>query len=226
MAVLKSLRENGPMEALIFDMDGLMIDSERLYFEAEKEIARKFRKEVKDETLWRMMGRKPLESLRVLAEELGISESPEELLRIRNAIMRQKLKSDLKPMPGLAYIIDCFSGKLKLAVATGAQKEFLDIAVDTLGIREKFALLQPSDDIAKGKPDPEIYLTVCKKLGVLPERSIVLEDSENGIMAAKRAGCYAVAVPSEYSQKQDFSRADFISPSLFHAAGHIAEMIE
>jgi HAD superfamily hydrolase (TIGR01509 family) len=202
---------------LILDMDGLMIDSERLYFEAEREIARLFGKEVRDETLWKMMGRNPAESIRVFVEDLDLSPGVEEILRLRNRIMRGKLKSDLVPMPGLMDLIQIFSRQLKLAVCTGAQKEFLDIVVDGLKIRESFQVLQASDDIKKGKPDPEIYLKTCQKLKLNPEESIVLEDSSNGAFSAKRAGCTVIAVPSEYTKKQDFQCADFIVSDLFGA---------
>lgn len=214
------------MEALIFDMDGLMIDSERLYFAAEREMAGGFGRTVRDETLWKMMGRKPIESMRILAAELGLPATPEELLKMRDKMMRQKLEEDLRPMPGLDYIINALSGRLKLAVATGAPMEFLDIMVDKLGIREKFAVLQSSDDISRGKPDPEIYLVTSKRLGIHPEKCVVLEDSENGALAGKRAGCYVIAVPSEYSVGQDFSFADFVAGDLIEAARQVDHLLQ
>lgn len=209
------------MKAIIFDMDGLMIDSERLYFEAEREIAQKFDKAVKEETLWEMMGRKPIESVGILVRDLDIPASPQEILKTRNILMRQKLADDLLPMPGLHHLIRSFYGQLKLAVCTGAEKEFLDIALDKLGIRDKFAVLQPSNGIINGKPDPEIYLETCRKLGLPPKDCIVLEDSANGALAGKRAGCYVIAVPTEYTRGQEFGFVDFMVPDLFGAAGHI-----
>jgi len=209
------------MKAIIFDMDGLMIDSERLYFEAEREIAQKFDKAVKEETLWEMMGRKPSESVGILIRDLDIPASPEEILKTRNILMRQKLADDLLPMPGLHHLIHSFYRQMKLAVCTGAQREFLDIALDKLGIRDKFAVLQPSDNIVNGKPDPEIYLETCRKLGLPPKDCIVLEDSANGALAGKRAGCYVIAVPTEYTRGQEFGFVDFMVPDLFGATVHI-----
>lgn len=212
------------MKALIFDMDGLMIDSERLYFEAEREIAGKFHKKVSDETLWRMMGRKPIESMEIFVRELDLPVSPQEVLKMRREVMKEKMKNDLLPMLGLHHIIDTFYRRLKLAVCTGAPKEFLDIAVDKLGIRDKFDVLQDSDDVNSGKPDPEIFLTTCRKLNLEPPECCVLEDSENGVIAGKRAGCYTIAVPSDYSRRQDFSRADFIASDLFQTTHHIQRL--
>jgi HAD superfamily hydrolase (TIGR01509 family) len=209
------------MKAIIFDMDGLMIDSERLYRQAQQDIARQFDKIMTEEIRLKLMGRKPIESLRLFAKELDIPVDPAKLLEMRNNIMREKLKNDLVPMPGLTHIIDTFYGKLKLAICTGAQEEFLDLVVNQLGIREKFAVLQNSDDIENGKPHPEMYLKTCKRLGLPPGECIVLEDSLNGVLAGKQAGCYVIAVPTEYTKDENFETADFIADSLFDAAKHI-----
>ena len=213
------------IEALIFDMDGLMIDSERLYFQTEREMAQKLGAVVKDETLWNMMGRSPRESLEVFKNELHLTADVETLLEQRNSLMRQKLKNDLKPMPGLHHIIAVFSGRLKLAVCTGAQSEFLDITVDQLGIRQHFSVLQSSDEIKHGKPDPEIYLTTCRRLQIQPSEGIVLEDSSHGSRSGKSAGCYVIAVPTEYTRKQDFSCVDFKAADLFQAEQHITALL-
>jgi HAD superfamily hydrolase (TIGR01509 family) len=212
-------------DVLIFDMDGLMIDSERLYWEVEKGIARQFGKEVREETLWKMMGRRPIEGMRIFVEDLGLSLTGERALEIRDELMREKYRNESEPMPGLIHILDAFYGRLKLAVCTGAQKEFMEIVVDRLKIRDRFNVLQASDEIRKGKPDPEIYLATCDKLGVPPRQSIVLEDSSNGCLAAKRAGCYTIAVPSEYSRGQDFGCSDFIAADLFSAERHISALL-
>ncbi len=214
------------VKALVFDMDGLMIDSERLYFDVEKQIARRYGKKVKDETLWRMMGRRPIEGLTIFVRELGLPLDPAEAVKIRNDLMREKMKQDLLPMPGLFHIINAFYGQLKLAVSTGAPQEFLDIAVDKLGIRDKFDVLLASDDIRRGKPDPEIFLKTCERLGVAPGKAIVLEDSENGVIAGKRAGSTVIAVPSEHTRGQDFSQADFIAANLFEAEKYIRSLMK
>lgn len=213
-------------KALILDMDGLMVDSERLYFQAERDIAARLGRKVKDETLWKMMGRKPIESMRIFAEDLGLKEPPGDLLEARDEIMKRKLAEDLRPMPGLEHLVGSFQGKLKLAVATGAPADFLDIVIGRLDLGGKFEVLQASDDIALGKPDPEIYLRTCARLGLPPGECAVLEDSENGVAAAKRAGCYVVAVPSEYSRTHDFALADFVAADLLQAASHIRRLLE
>jgi HAD superfamily hydrolase (TIGR01509 family) len=212
-------------EALIFDMDGLMIDSERLYWEVEKDMARSYQKEVQEETLWKMMGRRPIEGLRIFVEDLGLPISAEEALAVRDLRMREKYKNESEAMPGLRHILDAFKGRLKLAVCTGAQREFLEIVLWRLKIEKIFTVLQASDEVKKGKPDPEIYLTTCARLRVAPDAAIVLEDSSNGALAGKRAGCYTIGVPSVYSRGQDFSFVDFVAADLLSAEKHISGII-
>ncbi len=209
------------IKALIFDMDGLMIDSERLYFQAEYDIAKKFGVELKEETLWKMMGTKPIEGLEIFVKDLKLPIAAQKALDMRNKAMRKKLRTELEAMPGLFHILKTFFNRLKLAVCTGAQEEFLDIVVDSLKIREKFDVLQSSDGIEKGKPEPEIYLKTCEKLSIPPQECFVLEDSENGVTAGKRAGCRVIAIPTEYTESQDFTSADFIADDLFQAEQHL-----
>jgi len=212
-------------KALIFDMDGLMIDSERLYWQVEKDIARAYRKEVKEETLWKMMGRRPIEGMKIFVQDVGLPISAEETLALRDVRMREKYRNESEAMPGLFHILDAFFGKLKLAVCTGAQGEFMEIVLDRLKIREKFDVLQASDEIEKGKPDPEIYLATCARLGLEPGQCVVLEDSSNGALAGGRAGCYTIAVPSAYSLGQDFGFVDFTASDLFEAERHIQSLL-
>ncbi len=212
-------------EALIFDMDGLMIDSERLYWAVEKGIARQFGREVSQETLWKMMGRRPIEGMRVFVQDLELPMTAERALEMRDELMLDKYRNESEPMPGLMHILDAFHRRLKLAVCTGAQRKFMEIVVDRLKIRDRFDVLQASDEIKKGKPHPEIYRVTCEKLGAAPRQAIVLEDSSNGSIAANRAGCYTIAVPSEYSRGQDFGCADFIAADLFAAERHISALL-
>lgn len=209
------------MKAIIFDMDGLMIDTERLYFESEREMARSFGKEVKDETLWKMMGRKPVECMQIYSEDLGLDIPAQKLVEIRDELFREKLMNDLVPMKGLFEMLEEFKGKIVMSIATGSPVKLLDLILDRLNIKNYFDVLQASDDIVNGKPDPEIYLKTIEKLGVSPEECIVLEDSGNGARAGKNAGCYTIAIPSEYTNKQDFSFVDYIAADLNDARMHI-----
>jgi len=213
------------VKAVIFDMDGLMIDTERLYFDVERLIARNFGKEVEDQTLWKMMGRKPLEAITIFAKDLGLDISPEELLNIRDDLFVKKLINEVEALPGLFEILNVIRGKMKVAIATGSPKKFLEIVLDKLKIEDYFDVFVTSDEIEKGKPDPEIYIMAAKRLEVIPAECIVLEDSSNGALAAVRAGCYTIAVPSAYTNRQDFSFVNYIARDLKDAAEKINEFL-
>jgi len=213
--------------AIIFDMDGLMVDTERLYFAAERELARRRGLRVADETLARMMGRGPVAAMEIFAADLALAEAPRDLLAEREELMARALREDLRPMPGLWRIIDDWHGRLLLAIATGARREFLDIVVDGLGVRDRFALfVTSSDGIANGKPDPEIFLKACAGLGLPPPDCVVLEDSMNGVLAARRAGCTAIAVPAPLSAHQDFGAAHHVAADLFEASAIVARLVQ
>lgn len=200
--------------AVIFDMDGLMIDSERLYIESERYMASLRGKELPDSVISKMMGHKPIESMGIFKADLGLSEPAEELLAERDVLMREKLKHDLVPMPGLFDLLHYLDGRQPLAIATGAPGPFLDLMLDGLKIRDRFGVLVCADDVKRGKPDPEIYLLAAERLGAPAARCLVLEDSSNGIRAAASAGCMTIAVPSVYTKDQDFSLADTVCESL------------
>src|SRR5687767_10527400 len=108
------------LRAVIFDMDGLMIDSERVYWAAGREVARRRGKAVPDATLGRMMGRSPVDSMTVFATETGIDEDPSELLAERDAKVYEILRAEATPMPGLFEALDRLHGRYRLAIATSA----------------------------------------------------------------------------------------------------------
>lgn len=210
--------------AIIFDMDGLMIDSESLYWAAGRDVAKRLGAAVKDQTLGRMMGRSPVDSMRVFKEELHLEESPERLLEMRDTIALESMKNGVPAMPGLFEALDEFRPKYKLAVATSAPFKYVEPILSKLGILAQFDVIQTSDDVVHGKPDPEIYLKAMARLRVPPERCIVLEDSSNGALAGKRAGAYTIAVPSQYTREQEFGFVDYVASDLLDAARHIKAM--
>jgi HAD superfamily hydrolase (TIGR01509 family) len=210
-----------PITAILFDMDGLMIDSESVYWAAGRQIAARYGKTVKDETLGRMMGRAPLESVRLFADELGLAESPQALLETREAMVIESLRRGVPVMPGLRELLAEFRPRLKFAVATSAPRRMADIVMEGLDLRRWFDAVQTSDGITRGKPDPEIYLKAVARIGVKPEECVVLEDSSNGALAGKLAGTYVIAVPSQYTREQDFSFVDHRAADLREAAEHI-----
>ena len=209
------------MEAVVFDMDGLMIDSEKVYWEVGRQMAREFGKEVSDQTLGKMMGRSPLDSVAIYAQDLGLTIAPKDLLAMREARVHRMLEEGVEPMPGLLRVLAELKPGRKLGIATSAPMHLVEIVMRKLNIAGFFDAIQTSDGIVNGKPNPEIYLKAMKKLGIAAANAIVLEDSSNGALAGKRSGAYVIAVPSRYTLDQDFSFVDYVASDLEDAAGHI-----
>jgi len=212
-------------QALIFDLDGLLIDSETIYRKISYKMAADLGKQLHDGIWVKQMGRSPIESLGIFREELGItSHTARELVDLRNLLLLDGFRNELQIMPGALEIIQAFHGKMRMAIATGSPRMLMDVAILQLGLARYFEYMLPSDEIMKGKPDPEIYLSTIQALGLHPGDCIVLEDSSNGALSGHRAGCYVIAVPSDYTRNQDFSFADYVAKDLFDAMQVIEEL--
>ncbi|HEX4123483.1 MAG TPA: HAD family phosphatase [Tepidisphaeraceae bacterium] len=209
------------VQAVLFDMDGLMIDTEKYYWAAHRQIAAEHGKSVSDQTLGRMMGRSPIDSATVYATETGILLPPAEILVQRDRLVIAMMRQRVDPMPHLLDILPMLARTFRLGIVTSATRPFVDVMLDSLGIRALFAALQTSEGIKNGKPDPEIYLSAMAKLGVSPRESAVLEDSSNGALAGKRSGALTIAVPSEHTASQDFRFVDYVARDLLDAAKFI-----
>ena len=212
--------------ALISDMDGLMINTEPLYWEVARELARRCGKSVSDATLRRMMGRSRQESMCIFAQECGIDASPEDLLVAREQLMIERFGRGVEPMPGLRQILERFYRRLRLAITTSSPRKFTDVLLPAMRVAEMFEVIQTGDEIPHGKPHPEIYLKTLSRLNVPAEQSVVLEDSHAGALSAKRAGCYVIAVPSPLTAEEDFSFADARVENLVDAAQHVEELLK
>jgi len=210
-------------QVLIFDLDGLLIDSEVIYHRVSHELARLLGREHRDEISAMQMGRTPLESMVILREELGIeSHSARELVDMRNQMMIREFRRELKPMPGALEILRRFHKHMRLAIGTGSPYLLAAEALELLGITDYFDLIVTSDQITKGKPDPEIYLGIANSLKIEPGNCIVLEDSSNGARSGCLAGCYVIAVPNVHTQEQDFTCVQSRAANLYEAADMIA----
>lgn len=206
------------LKALIFDMDGLMIDTESIYWDVEQILARELGRIATDDTLRRMMGRSQLDSMRIFIEGCGIvGHTPQQLLAIREERMLARYLAGVSPMAGLHQILDRFQGRLKLAVATSSPRKFTDVLLPSLGIDKRFEVVQTGDGIERGKPDPQIYLRAMSRLGVAPSECVVLEDSQSGSLSAHRAGAFVIAVPSPLTAHEDFSFTNARAANLMEA---------
>lgn len=212
----KNVKEN--YYAILFDLDGLLIDSEKVYHEVGYWMTEQLGKVLTKETIAKQMGRKPYESLDIYRKELGIDNyTTQELVDWRDQLISEIYRREIELMPGAMELMKNAKGKYKMAIATGSTKNLVDIVVEKLELNKFMQHVQSSDELENGKPHPDIFLECARRLDEKPENCIVLEDSSNGCLSGKRAGCYVIAVPSEFTKHQDFSMADSVAADLYEA---------
>ena len=207
--------EDHQLRAVVFDMDGLMFDTETLYQQAGAELLRRRGKEFSEALYLRMMGIPGLQSMALLRAEHALEESASDLYDESQEIFRSLLETDLRMMPGLLELLERIERRgLPKAVATSTRRDTVDLMLAPYGFHARFDDIVTSDLVTHGKPHPEIYLLTCTRLGVPPAQTLVLEDSHAGVTSAKAAGCRCAAVPHELSRSFDFSVADLIVDRL------------
>lgn len=204
-----------------------MVDTEPLYWDVARKLASQYGSPVTDATLRKMMGVSRLDAMNILAADCGIKLlTPQQLLIHRERELLARFSAGVEPMPGLLELLERFQGRLRFAIATSAPRTFVDAILPALRLQDRFEVVQTGDQIARGKPDPQIYLTTMEKLHVAASECIVLEDSHAGTLAAHRAGAYVIAVPTELTSAQDFSFTNAQVRNLSEASSQIEMLMQ
>lgn len=202
-------------KAVVFDLDGLMFNTEELYQLVGAELLRRRGCEFTQELLDQMMGRPSAVALQIMIDTHSLKASVQELLAETDEIFPGILRERLAPMPGLLELLAALeSRQIPKAIATSSRRSFVDRVLGQFGFLPRFSPILTSEDITHGKPHPEIYLLAARRLGIETREMMVLEDSQNGCRAAIAAGAVTVAVPGSHSARHDFSGAAFIAASL------------
>jgi beta-phosphoglucomutase-like phosphatase (HAD superfamily) len=199
--------------AVVFDMDGLLLDTETLWTHAEEELFRRHGSEFSFDDKLAVMGTTEDFTARYYAKRLErpIAEGYQLFGEMRQ-IMIGLLRLQVKGRPGAVELVERLRGRVPLALASNSGREIVDTALATAGLTEAFDAIVTADDVASGKPAPDVYLLACERLGVRPEDSLALEDTPSGIAAAKAAGLACIAVPQ--FAETDVSEADRVIDSL------------
>ncbi|TWU45640.1 Phosphorylated carbohydrates phosphatase [Novipirellula aureliae] len=204
-----------PIQGVALDMDGLLFDTERLYWQVGDEILRRRGFRFDEELQTRMMGRVGTAAMQQMIDMHKLDDSPERLLLESEDLFGALLVKDLQPMPGLAEWIDLLQrSKLPFGLATSSRRMFVDVILARSDWRGSLSFVLTGDDVVNGKPHPEMYQSAAAKMEIAPASMLVLEDSGNGCRAAVAAGAQTVAVPSEHTKTQDFGGAILIAESL------------
>ena len=201
--------------AVVFDLDGLMVNTEDLYQHVGGEILRRRGKTFVAELLDAMMGRPADVALRIMIDWHQLDATVEQLAAETDEIFDSLLDDQLALMPGLLELLAALEGAgTPKAIATSSGPAFVHDVLGRFDLAERFQFILTCDDIRHGKPDPEIYLLAARRFGLPPGEMAILEDSQNGCRAAVAAGAVAVAVPGGHSLRHDFTGAALVADSL------------
>jgi HAD superfamily hydrolase (TIGR01509 family) len=201
--------------AVVFDLDGLMFNTEELYQEVGAELLRRRGYEFTQELLDQMMGRPSHIALQLMIDTHTLKATVQELLAETDEIFPEILRTRLAPMPGLVELLDTLERhSIPKGIATSSRRSFVERVLGKFGYQPRFSPILTSEDITEGKPHPEIYLKAAERLKISPDRMLVLEDSANGCRAAVSAGAVTIAVPGPHSRKHDFTGATLIADTL------------
>lgn len=200
--------------AVIFDMDGVLIDSVRFHWQAMNQVLASYNIHIEDDQLRNYIGQSVLHQLNQISEKfqtpLDIDLIIEELKPIK-----EELQKGIQPKEGVKRLIELLhQNSIPIAIGTSSTTADTKRKLTDAGIFHSFETLVTHDDVTKHKPDPTVYLAAAEKLHVQPSRCIVIEDAPSGIEAAKRAGMKCVAVLAPYTSEEDLRKADVVVRSL------------
>ncbi len=185
-----------PIRAVIFDMDGILLDSETYWFESRIEFAADLGKTWTMDDQRHAMGRSTIEWAEVMRERLALDWSLEAIMADVIARVNAKLDARFPALPGALEAVQTAKSAYRVALASGSPTAVIDKVMAITGLDQVFETILYGDDMTHGKPHPEIYLKTAERLGVHPTECFGIEDSANGIRALKAAGMIALAVPS------------------------------
>jgi HAD superfamily hydrolase (TIGR01509 family) len=205
-----------PLEAVVFDLDGVLVDSEPEWDAARRAVVAETGGRWKESATREMMGMSAPEWSRYLHDELGVPLEPSE---INDRVVARLLAAYRRELPLLAGAVEAvkrLAARWPLGLASSANRPVIDAVLGRAGLTESFRATVSSEEVARGKPAPDVYLAATRKLEVEPERAAAVEDSSNGLRSASAAGMVVVAIPNrEFPPEADaLSLADVVLSKL------------
>jgi HAD superfamily hydrolase (TIGR01509 family) len=197
------------LQAVIFDMDGVLVDSEPFGFEAMRRVMARHGLPYGEEENAEFLGRTTLDSCRILRARHRLPESEETLADWYVEAMLEQIARGPIPMAGVPEVLRGVRGAgYRLALASSAEVRLIDANLAALAIRPLFEAVVSGTQVARGKPAPDVFLAAAERLGVPAAACLVVEDSRNGLLAAKAAGMRCAVVPCAQTLHQHFGEAD------------------
>lgn len=185
-------------EAVIFDLDGVLLDSEQVWNEAKQAVVEAAGGHWRPEAPVAMMGMSAPEWSAYLRDELSVALSAEAINQAVVERMEQRYRTALPLLPGAVEAVRRLAGRWPLGLASSSDRPVIELALGTAGLTTCFRATVSSEEVPRGKPAPDVYLEAARRLGVDPRRTVAIEDSSNGLRSAAAAGTAIIAVPNEH----------------------------
>jgi HAD superfamily hydrolase (TIGR01509 family) len=204
------------IEAVVFDLDGVLLDSEHVWDEVREQLARERGGRWHERAQADMMGMSSTEWSRYLHDVIGLPEPPEELNAEVVRRMEARYRERLPLVEGAVAAVRRLARSFRLALASSSNRPIIDAVLAQSRLASAFEVTISSEEVARGKPAPDVFLEAARRLGLEPERCAAVEDSGNGIRAARAAGMRVVAIPNRrYPPPPDaLALADVVLASL------------
>jgi len=184
------------IRAVVFDLDGVLVDSEHVWDEAREHLARERGGRWHEGAQRDMMGMSSTEWSRYMHERIGLPEPPEEISAEVVSRLEKIYREHLPLIDGAAEAVERLAERWPLAVASSSNRPLIDLVLELSGLARFFSATVSSEEVPRGKPAPDVYLEAAKRLAVEPVTCAAIEDSENGILSAKAAGMRVLAIPN------------------------------
>jgi len=186
------------IEAVVFDLDGVLIDSEQVWDEVREELVKERGGRWHEQAQTEMMGMSSVEWSRYMHDELDLPEPPEEISAEVVQRLDEVYRKRLPLIDGAREAVERLAARWPLGLASSSNREVIDLVLDLSGLARYFRVTVSSEEVPRGKPAPDVYLEAARGLGVPPERCAAVEDSHNGIRSAKAAGMRVIAIPNQH----------------------------
>jgi HAD superfamily hydrolase (TIGR01509 family) len=183
------------IDAVVFDLDGVLIQSEELWADVRRAFVLEHGGRWHDNSARAMMGMSSIEWSRYLNEDLGVPLTPESISQEVVARMEARYRQRLPLVSGARAAVQRLAARWPLALASSANRPLIDLVLDVADLRAYFDATVSSEEVSRGKPAPDVYLEAARRLGVEARLCVAIEDSSNGIRSAKAAGMRVVAMP-------------------------------
>lgn len=210
------MTRSAPVDAIVFDLDGVLIDSEPIWDAVRRELTEAWGGHWHDSAHREMMGMSAPEWSRYMHECLAIPQPSEKINQEVVRRVAQRYECGVPLLPSAVESVRSLAGEWPLAVASSSNRSLIELVLKIANLRDCFRIVLSSEEVVNGKPQPDVYLEAARRLAIQAGRCPAVEDSQNGILAAKAAGMRVVAVPNRHypPSSSSLQMAEAVLPSL------------